>query len=188
MSAAKQTVYVPSLKKVYKEKIAPELLKEFAYKSTMQIPRLEKVIVSMGVGDAVSNKKLLDTAVNELGLITGQKAIKTKARKSIANFKLRDGMEIGCKVTLRGERMFEFLDRFINIALPRVKDFRGVNPNGFDGHGNFSMGITEQIIFPEIDYDKIDRIAGLNVAIVTTAVTDQEAKALLSKLGMPFRK
>lgn len=188
MSAAKETAYVPSLKKAYKEKIAPELFKEFAFTSTMQIPRLEKVIVSMGVGDAVSNKKLLDTAVNELGLITGQKAIKTKARKSIANFKLREGMEVGCKVTLRGNRMYEFLDRLINIALPRVKDFRGINPNGFDGHGNFSMGITEQIIFPEIDYDKIDRIAGMNVAIVTTAVTDQEAKSFLTKLGIPFRK
>jgi len=188
MSAAKSTVYVPSLKKTYQEKITPELMKEFSYTSAMQIPHVEKVIVSMGVGEAVSNKKLLDTAVSELGLITGQKAIKTKARKSIANFKIRDGMEIGCKVTLRGNRMYEFLDRFINIALPRVKDFRGVNPNGFDGHGNFSMGITEQIIFPEIDYDKIDKIGGLNVAVVTSANTDQEAKALLTKMGMPFRK
>lgn len=187
-TAQKDKKYVPSLKTLYKDKIAGELLKEFAYSSNMQIPRLEKVIVSMGVGEAVGNKKILDNAVNELGLITGQKAIKTKAKKSIANFKLREGMEVGCKVTLRGDRMFEFLDRLINVALPRVKDFRGVNGNGFDGRGNFSMGVTEQIIFPEIDYDKIERIAGMNIAIVTTAENDQEAKALLAKLGMPFRK
>ncbi len=192
MAAAKETKkehsYVPSLKTAFKEKIAPELFKEFGFTSVMQVPRLEKVIVSMGVGIATGNKKILDNSVNEMGLITGQRAVKTKAKKSIANFKLREGMEIGCKVTLRGNRMFEFLDRFINVALPRVKDFRGVNPNGFDGHGNFSMGVTEQIIFPEIDYDKIDRISGMNVAIVTTAPNDQEAKALLAKLGMPFRK
>jgi large subunit ribosomal protein L5 len=187
-TAHKDKKYVPSLKTLYKEKIAGELHKEFAYTSTMQIPRIEKVIVSMGVGEAVGNKKILDNAVNEMGLITGQKAIKTKSKKSIANFKLREGMEVGCKVTLRGDRMFEFLDRLINIALPRVKDFRGVNGNGFDGRGNFSMGVTEQIIFPEIDYDKIERIAGMNIAIVTTAENDQEAKALLTKLGMPFRK
>jgi len=180
--------YVPSLKTLYKDKISKELFKEFGYKSVMQIPRLEKVIVSMGVGEAVSNKKILDVAVNELTLIAGQKPVKTKSRKSIANFKLREGMEVGAKVTLRGDRMFEFLDRFMNIALPRVKDFRGVNGNGFDGRGNFSVGVTEQIIFPEIDYDKIERISGLNVAIVTTAKTDQEARALLAKLGMPFRK
>jgi large subunit ribosomal protein L5 len=180
--------HIPSLKKMYREKIANELKKEFAYTSVMQIPRLEKVIVSMGVGEAVSNKKILDVAVAELGLITGQKPVKTKSRKSIANFKLREGMEVGAKVTLRGDRMYEFLDRFMNIALPRVKDFRGVNGNGFDGHGNYSVGINEQIIFPEIDYDKIERISGLNVAIVTTAQSDQEAKALLAKFGMPFRK
>lgn len=180
--------YVPSLKAIYKSKIASELTTEFNYSSSMQIPRLEKVIVSMGVGAAVANKKILDNAINELALITGQKPVKTKAKKSIANFKLREGMDVGAKVTLRGDRMWEFLDRFMNIALPRVKDFRGVNGNGFDGHGNYSVGITEQIIFPEIDYDKIERISGLNVAIVTTAGTDQEAKALLAKLGMPFRK
>lgn len=187
-TAQKETKYVPSLKKLYKEKISPELNKEFGYRSVMQVPSIEKVIISMGVGEAIANKKTLDSAVAELALIAGQKPVKTKAKKSIANFKLREGMEVGCKVTLRGDRMYEFLDRLINIALPRVKDFRGVNGNGFDGRGNFSMGITEQIIFTEIEYDKIERIAGMNVAIVTTAENDQEAKALLAKLGMPFRK
>lgn len=180
--------YIPTLKALYKDKVAAELFKEFAYTSTMQVPRLEKVILSIGCGEAVANKKILDNAVNELALIAGQKPVKTKAKKSIANFKLREGMDVGAKVTLRGDRMWEFLDRFMNIALPRVKDFRGVNGNGFDGRGNYSVGVTEQIIFPEIDYDKIERISGLNVAIVTTAGTDQEAKALLAKLGMPFRK
>jgi large subunit ribosomal protein L5 len=178
----------PRLKKVYREKIAPELFKEFGYKSVMQIPKLEKIIVSMGVGEALTNKKLLDAAITDLGLITGQKAVKTKARKSIANFKIRAGQEIGVKVTLRGAMMYEFFDRLVNVALPRVKDFRGVNQNAFDGHGNYSLGITEQIIFPEIDFDKIERVAGLNIAIVTTARTDAEAKAFLAKFGMPFRK
>lgn len=180
--------YVPVLKKRYLDSIRKELNTEFGYKSTMQIPKLEKVVVSMGVGEAIANKKLLESSLNELGLITGQRPIKTKARKSIANFKLREDMEIGLKVTLRGNRMYEFLDRLMNVALPRVKDFRGVNPNAFDGHGNYSLGITEQIIFPEIDYDKIDRISGMNVAVVTSAQTDQEAKSLLTKFGMPFRK
>jgi large subunit ribosomal protein L5 len=180
--------YEPRLKKIYREQVSPELFKEFGYKSVMQTPRLEKIIVSMGVGEALQNKKLLDAAVADLTLITGQKAVKTKARKSIANFKIRIGQEIGVKVTLRGAMMYEFLDRLVNVALPRVKDFRGVNQNAFDGHGNFSLGITEQIIFPEIDYDKIERVAGLNVAIVTTAKTDAEAKAFLAKFGMPFRK
>ena len=180
--------YVPRLKKVYKDKIAPELFKELGYTSVMQIPALKKVVVSMGVGEALTNKKLLDAAVTDITLITGQKAVKTKARKSIANFKLREGNEIGAMVTLRGARMYEFLDRFINVALPRVKDFRGVNPNGFDGRGNYSVGITEQIIFPEIDFDKIERISGLNVSVVTSAETDQEARSLLAKFGMPFRK
>lgn len=179
---------VPTLKTLYGEKIRKELQDEFGYKSSMQLPRVEKVILSMGVGDAISNKKLLDVAVNELSLIAGQRAVKTRAKKSISNFKLREGMDVGCKVTLRGNRMYEFLDRLINIALPRVKDFRGVNPNAFDGHGNFSLGVTEQIIFPEIVYDKIERISGLNIAVVTTAKTDVEAKSLLGKLGMPFRK
>ncbi|ERJ91846.1 50S ribosomal protein L5 [Treponema lecithinolyticum] len=180
--------YIPRLKKVYKDKIAPELFKELGYTSVMQIPALKKIVVSMGVGEALANKKLLDAAVSDITLITGQKAVKTKAKKSIANFKLREGNEVGVMVTLRGAHMYEFLDRFINAALPRVKDFRGVNPNGFDGHGNYSLGITEQIIFPEIDFDKIERVSGLNVNIVTSARTDSEARALLTKFGMPFRK
>ena len=180
--------YVPRLKKVYKDKIAPELFKELGYTSVMQIPALKKVVVSMGVGEALTNKKLLDAAVTDITLITGQKAVKTKAKKSIANFKLREGNEVGVMVTLRGAYMYEFLDRLINVALPRVKDFRGVNPNGFDGHGNYSLGITEQIIFPEIDFDKIERISGMNISIVTSARTDSDARALLTKFGMPFRK
>jgi large subunit ribosomal protein L5 len=180
--------YVPRLKKIYREQIAPELVKEFSYKTPMQTPKLEKIVVSMGVGEALQNKKLLDAAIDDLTLITGQKAVKTKARKSIANFKIRAGQEIGAKVTLRGIMMYEFFDRLVNVALPRVKDFRGVNQNAFDGHGNYSLGLTEQIIFPEIDFDKIERVAGLNVAIVTTARTDAEAKAFLSKFGMPCRK
>ncbi|GMO31204.1 MAG: 50S ribosomal protein L5 [Termitinemataceae bacterium] len=180
--------YVPRLKTFYKEKVAAELFKEFGYFSVMQTPRLEKIVVSMGVGEAKENKKYLDAAIAELSLITGQKSVKTKAKKSIANFKIREGQEIGAKVTLRGAMMWEFFDRLINVALPRVKDFRGINQNAFDGHGNYSMGIVEQIIFPEIDFDKIERIAGLNVVIVTTAKTDAEAKAFLSKFGMPFKK
>ncbi|MDR1175912.1 MAG: 50S ribosomal protein L5 [Treponema sp.] len=178
----------PRLKKIYREQIAPELFKELGYSSPMQTPRLVKIVVNMGVGKALENKKLLDAAIDELTLITGQKAVKTKARKSIANFKIRAGQEIGAMVTLRGAMMYEFMDRLVNVALPRVKDFRGINQNAFDGHGNYSMGITEQIIFPEIDFDKIERVAGLNIAIVTTAKTDAEAKAFLSKFGMPFRK
>jgi large subunit ribosomal protein L5 len=180
--------YEPRLKKIYREQIAPELIKEFGYKTPMQTPKLEKIIVSMGVGEALQNKKLLDAAIDDLTLITGQKAVKTKARKSIANFKIREGQEIGAKVTLRGAMMYEFFDRLVNVALPRVKDFRGINQNAFDGHGNYSLGLTEQIIFPEIDFDKIERVAGLNIAIVTTARTDAEAKAFLAKFGMPFRK
>ena len=180
--------YEPRLKKMFREQIGPEMLKEFNYKSPMQIPRLEKIVVSMGVGEALQNKKLLDAAIDDLTLITGQRAVKTKARKSIANFKIRAGQEIGARVTLRGAMMYEFMDRLVNVALPRVKDFRGINQNAFDGHGNYSLGITEQIIFPEIDFDKIERVAGLNVAIVTTAKNDAEAKAFLGKFGMPFRK
>ncbi len=180
--------YEPRLKKIYKENIAPEMFKEFGYKSTMQTPKVDKIVVSMGVGEALQNKKLLDAAIDDLTHITGQKAVKTKARKSIANFKIREGQEIGARVTLRGTIMYEFLDRLVNVALPRVKDFRGVNQNAFDGRGNYSLGITEQIIFPEIDFDKIERVAGLNIAIVTTAKTDAEGKALLAKFGMPFRK
>lgn len=180
--------YVPRLKKVYKDTIAPALFKELGYTSVMQIPAIKKIVVSMGVGEALTNKKLLDAAVEDLTQITGQKAVKTKARKSIANFKLREGNEVGVMVTLRGNIMYEFLDRLINVALPRVKDFRGIKASGFDGHGNFSLGITEQIIFPEIDFDKITRISGLNVAIVTSAKTDAEARTLLAKFNMPFRK
>jgi large subunit ribosomal protein L5 len=187
-SAALPKGYVPRLKKIYREKVAPELIKEFSYSSSMQVPRIAKVIVSMGVGEAKENKKILDAAVEDLSIITGQHAIKTKAKKSIATFKIRQGQEIGAKVTLRGNYMWEFLDRLMNVALPRVKDFRGVNANAFDGHGNYSLGLTEQIIFPEIDFDKIEKIMGLNIAIVTTARNDKEAKSLLAKMGMPFRK
>jgi large subunit ribosomal protein L5 len=183
-----ETKYVPELKKLYRETVKTELTEEFGYKTPMQLPTLEKIVVSMGVGEAIQNKKLLDAAVSELALITGQKAVKTKARKSVANFKVRAGMEVGARVTLRGNRMYDFLYRLLSVALPRVKDFRGLNPNSFDGHGNYSLGVTEQIIFPEIDYDKIERISGLNIAICTTARTDAEAKRLLDKLGMPFRK
>ena len=184
----KEPVRVPRLKTIYREKIAPELFKEMGYESVMQVPRLAKVIVSMGVGEAKENKKLLEAAVADLRIITGQHAVKTKARKSIATFKIRQGQEIGCRVTLRGNYMWEFLDRLMNVALPRVKDFRGVNANAFDGHGNYSLGLNEQIIFPEIDFDKIEKVMGLNIAIVTTAKTDREAKSLLGMLGMPFRK
>ncbi len=180
--------FVPNLKVKYGEKVAPELMKEFGYTSNMQIPTVEKVSVSIGVGEAIVNKKLLDSAVKELEQITGQHVVKTKARKSIANFKVRQGQEIGAVVTLRGDNMWFFLERLIGIALPRVKDFKGVKPNAFDGHGNYSLGITEQIIFPEIDYDKIERVSGLNVAIVTSAKNDEEGYALLKKLGMPFAK
>lgn len=180
--------YIPRLKKVYKETIVPSLIKEFNYTTCMQVPVLRKIVVSMGVGGALSNKKLLDAAVTDITTITGQKAVKTKARKSIANFKLREGAEIGAMVTLRGSIMYEFLDRLINVALPRVKDFRGIKATGFDGRGNFSMGITEQIIFPEIDFDKILEIAGMNITFVTSAKTDAEAKSLLLKFNMPFKK
>jgi large subunit ribosomal protein L5 len=180
--------YVPRLKKVYNDTIAPELFKELGYKSFMEVPAIKKIVVSMGVGEALANKKLLDAAVTDLTAITGQKAVKTKAKKSIANFKLRAGNEVGVMVTLRGARMYEFLDRLINVALPRVKDFRGIKATGFDGHGNYSLGITEQIIFPEIDFDKIERVSGLNINVVTSAKTDSDARALLTKFGMPFRK
>ncbi len=180
--------YVPRLKKVYKDTIAPQLFKELGYTSVMQIPAVKKIVVSMGVGEALTNKKLLDAAADDLTQITGQHAVKTRARKSIANFKLREGNEVGVMVTLRGNIMYEFLDRLVNVALPRVKDFRGIKATGFDGHGNFSLGITEQIIFPEIDFDKITKIAGMNISIVTSAPTDNEARALLAKFNMPFRK
>jgi large subunit ribosomal protein L5 len=180
--------YVPRLKKVYNDTIAPELFKELGYKSFMEVPAIRKIVVSMGVGEALANKKLLDAAVSDITAIRGQKAVKTKAKKSIGNFKLIAGNEVGVMVRLRGARMYEFLDRLINVALPRVKDFRGIKATGFDGHGNYSLGITEQIIFPEIDFDKIERVAGLNINVVTSAKTDSDARALLTKFGMPFRK
>ena len=180
--------FVPNFKTKYINEVVPALQKDFAFKTPMQIPRLEKITVSVGVGEATTNKKLLEAAVKELEAITGQHVVKTKARKSIANFKVREGQEIGAMVTLRGDNTWFFLERLICIALPRVKDFKGVNPNAFDGHGNYSLGITEQIIFPEIDFDKIERISGLNVAIVTTAANDEQGFALLKYLGMPFAK
>ncbi|MGI5912029.1 MAG: 50S ribosomal protein L5 [Syntrophomonadaceae bacterium] len=171
----------------YKNEIIPKLMDQFKYKNVMQVPRIERVVVNIGVGEAIQNPKALDGAVNDLTIITGQKPVVTKAKKSIAGFKLREGMAIGCKVTLRGERMYNFLDRLINLALPRVRDFRGVSRQAFDGRGNYSLGIKEQTIFPEIEYDKIDKIRGLEVVIVTTARTDEEARELLKHMGMPFR-
>lgn len=171
----------------YKQEITPKLMDKFAYKNIMQVPKIEKIIVNVGVGEAIQNPKALDGAVSDLMIITGQKPIITKAKKSIAGFKLREGMPIGCKVTLRGERMYDFLNRLINIVLPRVRDFRGVSPQAFDGRGNYSLGIKEQTIFPEIEYDKIDKIRGLEVIIVTSAKTDEEARELLKSMGMPFR-
>ena len=179
---------VPNLKKKYQEEVAPALMQKFGYKSSMQIPRLVKVVVNCGCGEARDNAKVLDAVVGDLTTITGQKAIVTKAKKSVANFKLREGMPIGAKVTLRADRMWEFLDRLFNVALPRVRDFRGINPNSFDGRGNYALGIKEQLIFPEIEYDKIDKIRGLDVVICTTAHTDEEAKELLSLIGAPFAR
>ena len=176
------------LQEKYNNLVKPELINQFNYSSTMQIPRLEKIVVNMGVGDAVSNSKVLDDAVAELQAITGQKPVITKAKKSIASFKLREGMPIGCKVTLRGERMYEFLDKLISISLPRVRDFHGINENAFDGRGNYTLGVKEQLIFPEINFDNIKKIRGMDIVIVTTANTDEEGRALLSLLGMPFRK
>ncbi len=174
------------MQEMYKTKVAPALMEKFGYKSTMQIPKLEKIVVNIGMSDAKDNPKVIDAACNDLALITGQKPVVTKARKSVANFKLREGMSIGCKVTLRQERMYEFLDRLFNVALPRVRDFRGINPNSFDGRGNYSLGAKEQLIFPEIDYDKIDKIRGMDIIVVTTAKTDEEARELLSLMGAPF--
>lgn len=182
------TSYVPRLKQVYSSEVAPSLHEEFKYSNVMQIPRLSKIIINSTSKDAVTNSKILGTLVEELSLIAGQKAVKTFARKSVANFKLREGMPIGARVTLRGERMWEFLDRLVTIAMPRLRDFRGVSPKSFDGRGNYSFGLTEQIIFPEIEYDKISRINGMNIAFVTTAETDEEGRALLAKLGVPFAK
>jgi len=180
--------YTPRLKKDYNERIVNSLKETFSYKSIMQVPKLEKIILSRGVGAAVADKKLIDHAVDELTLITGQKAISTLSKKDVAAFKLRKGMPIGAKVTLRGERMYEFLDRLVTAALPRVRDFQGVKATGFDGRGNYTLGITEQIIFPEIDIDKVNRISGMDITFVTSASTDQEAKSLLTELGIPFKK
>lgn len=173
------------LKEKYQNEVAPAMQEKFKYKSVMQIPKLEKVVINMGVGDVKENAKALDSAVNDLSIISGQKPIITKAKKSVAAFKVRQGMNIGCKVTLRGDRMYEFVDKLFNVALPRVRDFRGVSPNAFDGRGNYSLGIKEQLIFPEIDYDKVEKVRGMDITFVTTAKTDEEAKELLILLGMP---
>ncbi|KRN29148.1 50S ribosomal protein L5 [Lactobacillus selangorensis] len=179
---------VNSLKEQYTKDITPAMMKKFDYSSVMQVPKVDKIVLNMGVGDAVTNSKNLDEAVDELTLISGQKPLVTKAKKSIAGFRLREGMPIGAKVTLRGERMYDFLDKLINIALPRVRDFRGVSTKSFDGRGNYTLGIREQLIFPEIDYDQVNRVRGLDVVIVTTANTDEESRELLSEFGMPFAK
>lgn len=176
------------LKEMYKADVVPALQKKFNYKSVMQIPKVEKVIINVGCGEAKDNAKVVDAIINDLSQITGQKPVKCVAKKSVANFKLREGMTIGVKVTLRGEKMYEFMDRLFNLALPRVRDFRGINPNSFDGRGNYSMGVKEQLIFPEIDYDKIDKVRGMDICFVTTANTDEEARELLSLMGAPFSK
>lgn len=176
------------LQEKYQNSVKPELAKKFSYKSSMQIPKVEKIVINMGVGDAVANSKVLDDAVEELTQISGQKPIITKAKHSIANFKLREGMPIGCKVTLRGERMYQFLDKLVSIALPRVRDFHGINGNSFDGRGNYTLGVKEQLIFPEIDFDKVNKVRGMDIVVVTTANTDEEARELLTQLGMPFQK
>ena len=176
------------LTEVYKNEVAPALMSKFAYKSSMQIPRFNKIVINVGAGDAKDNSKVIDNIIEEITLISGQKAVPTYARKSVANFKLREGVKIGVKVTLRGERMYEFMDRLFTFALPRVRDFKGINPNGFDGHGNYSMGLREQLIFPEIEYDKVDKIRGMDITFVTTATTDEEAKELLTLMGAPFAK
>ncbi len=176
------------LKEQYQSEIKDAMIKKFGYKNVMEVPKLEKIVVNMGVGEAKENAKVLDSAMGDMQLITGQKPIITKAKKSVANFKIREGMSIGCKVTLRGDKMYEFADRLINLALPRVRDFRGVNPNAFDGRGNYALGIKEQLIFPEIEYDKIDKVRGMDVIFVTTARTDEEARELLRLFNMPFAK
>ena len=176
------------IKDLYKNDVAPALMKKFEYKSPMQIPKLDKIVVNVGAGDAKDNSKVIDTIIEEISTITGQKAVPTFSKKSLANFKLRQGMKIGVKVTLRGDRMYEFVDRLFNFALPRVRDFKGINPNAFDGRGNYSLGLKEQLVFPEIEYDKIDKIRGMDIVFVTTANTDEEAKELLTLLGAPFAK
>jgi large subunit ribosomal protein L5 len=176
------------LKERYLSEVAPAMRVNFGYKSVMQIPRVEKIVLNMGVGEVKDNPTALENAMRDMGTIAGQKPVSTVATKSVAAFKLREGMQIGCKVTLRGEKMYDFLDKLVSVSLPRVRDFRGINPNSFDGHGNYAMGIKEQLMFPEIDYDKVDKIRGMDIIIVTTAKTDEEARELLSLLGMPFRK
>ena len=176
------------LQETYKNDIIPAMEKKFGYKNIMQVPKLAKVVINMGVGEAKENAKVLESAVKDLETITGQKAVVTKAKKSVANFKIREGMAIGCKVTLRGEKMYEFVDRLVNLSLPRVRDFRGVNPNAFDGRGNYALGIREQLIFPEIEYDKVDKVRGMDIIFVTTANTDEEARELLTQFGMPFAR
>ena len=176
------------LKEMYNNEIVDAMTKKFGYQNIMQVPKLEKIVVNMGVGEAKENSKILDSAIADLEKITGQKAVTTKAKNSVANFKIHEGMPIGCKVTLRGEKMYEFLDRLVNLALPRVRDFRGVNPNAFDGRGNYALGIKEQLIFPEIEYDKVDKVRGMDIIVVTTAETDEEARELLAQFGMPFKK
>ena len=176
----------PRMKIQYNTEIAPSLMKKFGYKSVMQIPKLDKIVVNVGVGDAKENSKAIESVMADIALITGQKPVPTYAKKSVANFKLREGMKIGVKVTLRGEKMYEFMDRLFNFSLPRVRDFKGINPNAFDGRGNYALGLKEQLIFPEIEYDKVDKIRGMDICFVTTANTDEEAKALLKKMGAPF--
>ena len=175
-------------KDLYKDQIVDGMIKKFGYKNVMEVPKLDKIVLNMGVGEAKDNAKLLETAVRDMEIITGQKAVVTKAKNSVANFKIREGMPIGCKVTLRGEKMYDFLDRLVNLALPRVRDFRGSNPNAFDGRGNYALGIKEQLIFPEIEYDKVDKVRGMDIIMVTTAKTDEEARELLTQFGMPFAK
>ena len=176
------------LKDMYKDEIVDAMIKKFGYKNRMEVPKLDKIVVNMGIGEAKENAKILEAAMSDMELITGQKPIKTISKKSIANFKIREGMPIGCKVTLRGEKMYEFLDRLVNLALPRVRDFRGVNPNSFDGRGNYALGIKEQLIFPEVEFDKIDKVRGMDIIFVTTAKTDEEARELLAQFNMPFQK
>ena len=176
------------LKETYQNEIVDAMIKKFGYKNIMEVPKLDKIVINMGVGEAKDNSKALESAIADMEKIAGQKAVVTKAKNSVANFKIREGMSIGCKVTLRGERMYEFADRLINLALPRVRDFRGVNPNAFDGRGNYALGIKEQLIFPEIEYDKIDKVRGMDVIFVTTAKTDEEARELLTQFNMPFKK
>jgi len=185
---AEKAKYIPRLQKEYRDRIVPALIKQFNYKNVMMVPRLEKIVVNVGVGEASQNSKLLEGVAREIGAITGQKPLITKAKKSVSNFKLRAGMSIGCKVTLRRDKMYEFFDRLINVSIPRIRDFKGMSDRAFDGRGNYTLGIKEQIIFPEIDYDKVEKIRGMDITIVTSARTDEEARALFNAFGMPFRK